>query len=237
MIMYGDFAGFYDLIYNFLDYEKTAKKIKKLIKKHKKVKGNKLLDVACGTGRHLSFLKNVFECTGIDISNEMLDLAREKYNGIRFLQANMVNFDLNEKFDAIICLFSSIGYVRTYENLKKTVHNFANHLKPGGVLIIEPWLTKSIAIDGLASMDTYSSENIKIARQSVSKIEGDIIRFDMHYLVAKKGEDVTYFKDRHELGLFDTDQTVKIMQNAGFETKFLKKGLEVKRGLFIGIKK
>jgi ubiquinone/menaquinone biosynthesis C-methylase UbiE len=235
--MYGDFAGFYDLIYNFLDYEKTAKKIKKLIKKHKKVKGNKLLDVACGTGRHLSFLKNVFECTGIDISNEMLDLAREKYNGIRFLQANMVNFDLNEKFDAIICLFSSIGYVRTYENLKKTVHNFANHLKPGGVLIIEPWLTKSIAIDGLASMDTYSSENIKIARQSVSKIEGDIIRFDMHYLVAKKGEDVTYFKDRHELGLFDTDQTVKIMQNAGFETKFLKKGLEVKRGLFIGIKK
>jgi ubiquinone/menaquinone biosynthesis C-methylase UbiE len=235
--MYGDFAGFYDLIYNFLDYEKTAKKIKKLIKKHKKVKGNKLLDVACGTGRHLSFLKNVFEWTGIDISNEMLDLAREKYNGIRFLQANMVNFDLNEKFDAIICLFSSIGYVRTYENLKKTVHNFANHLKPGGVLIIEPWLTKSIAIDGLASMDTYSSENIKIARQSVSKIEGDIIRFDMHYLVAKKGEDVTYFKDRHELGLFDTDQTVKIMQNAGFETKFLKKGLEVKRGLFIGIKK
>jgi ubiquinone/menaquinone biosynthesis C-methylase UbiE len=235
--MYGDFAGFYDLIYNFLDYEKTAKKIKKLIKKHKKVKGNKLLDVACGTGRHLSFLKNVFECTGIDISNEMLDLAREKYNGIRFLQANMVNFDLNEKFDAIICLFSSIGYVRTYENLKKTVHNFASHLKPGGVLIIEPWLTKSIAIDGLASMDTYSSENIKIARQSVSKIEGDIIRFDMHYLVAKKGEDVTYFKDRHELGLFDTDQTVKIMQNAGFETKFLNKGLEVKRGLFIGIKK
>jgi ubiquinone/menaquinone biosynthesis C-methylase UbiE len=235
--MYGDFADIYDLIYSNLDYKKSAKKVKKLIKKHKKVKGNKLLDVACGTGKHLSFLKNEFDCTGIDISNEMLDLAREKYNGIRFLQADMVNFDLNEKFDAIICLFSSIGYVRTHENLKKTLHNFVNHLKPGGVLIMEPWLTKSIAIDGLASMDTYSSENIKIARQSVSKIEGDIIRFDMHYLVAKKGEDVTYIKDRHELGLFDIDQTVKIMQSAGFETRFLKKGLEVKRGLFIGIKK
>ena len=234
--MYGDFAEIYDLIYTFLDYKKSAKKVKKLITKHKKVKGNKLLDVACGTGKHLGFLKSEFECTGIDISNEMLDVARKKYDGIRFLQADMVNFDLNEKFDAIICLFSSIGYVKTYENLKKTIINFSNHLKLGGVVIIEPWLTKSVAIDGFASMNTYNSDEIKIARQSVSKIDGDISRFEMHYLVAKKGDKVSYFKDIHELGLFDVAKTLEIMKDAGLDTKYLKKGLETRRGLFIGTK-
>ena len=236
MIMYGDYADVYDLIYNFLDYKKTAKKVKKLIKKHKKVKGNKLLDVGCGTGKHLSFLKNEFDCTGIDINKEMLNIARKNYDGIRFLQADMVNLDLNEKFDAIICLFSSIGYVKTYENLKKTITNFSNHLELGGVVIIEPWLTKSIAIDGLASMETYASDEIKIARQSVSEIDGDISRFEMHYLVAKKNEKVNYFKDMHELGLFDIDKTLEIMKNAGLDSKFMEKGLETKRGLFIGIK-
>jgi ubiquinone/menaquinone biosynthesis C-methylase UbiE len=234
--MYGDFADVYDLIYAFLDYRKTAKKVKKLIKKHKKVKGTKLLDVGCGTGKHLSFLKNEFECTGIDISNEMLDVARKNYNGIRFLQADMVNFNLNEKFDAIICLFSSIGYVKTYENLKKTITNFSNHLEPGGIVIIEPWLTKSVAIDGLASMTTYDSDEIKIARQSVSEIDGDVSRFEMHYLVARKGDKVSYFKDMHELGLFGVEKTLEIMNNAGLNSKFLNKGLEAKRGLFIGIK-
>jgi ubiquinone/menaquinone biosynthesis C-methylase UbiE len=234
--MYGDFADVYDLIYSFLDYKKSAKKVKKLIKKRKRVKGNKLLDVGCGTGKHLSFFKNEFECTGIDISNQMLDVARKNYNGIRFIQADMVNFNLNEKFDAIICLFSSIGYVKTYENLKKTITNFSNHLEPGGIVIIEPWLTKSIAIDGLASMTTYDSDEIKIARQSVSEIDGDISRFEMHYLVARKGEKVSYFKDMHELGLFDVDKTLEMMKDAGLDAIFLKKGLETRRGLFIGIK-
>ncbi|MHA1749773.1 MAG: class I SAM-dependent DNA methyltransferase [Promethearchaeota archaeon] len=235
--MYDNFAEIYDLIYEFLDYEKTAKKIKKFILKNKRTEGNELLDIACGTGRHLKYLKKDFNCTGVDISDQMLDVARKNFTNIRFIQADMIELDLKEEFDAIICLFSSIGYVKTYENLKKTINNFANHLKPGGVVIIEPWLTKSNAIDGLASMTTYESDEIKIARQCVSKIEEDMTRFVMHYIIARKGEDVTYFKDSHELGLFDTDKTLRMMEEAGIDTKFLEKGLETERGLFVGIKK
>ncbi|MHA1702962.1 MAG: class I SAM-dependent DNA methyltransferase [Promethearchaeota archaeon] len=235
--MYDNFAEIYDLIYEFLDYEKTAKKIKKFILKNKRTEGNELLDIACGTGRHLKYLKKDFNCTGVDISDQMLDVARKNFTNIRFIQADMIELDLKEEFDAIICLFSSIGYVKTYENLKKTINNFANHLKPGGVVIIEPWLTKSNAIDGLASMTTYESDEIKIARQCVSKIEEDMTRFVMHYIIARKGEDVTYFKDSHELGLFDTDKTLRMMEEAGFHTNYIEKGLETERGLFVGIKK
>ncbi|MBY9003470.1 MAG: class I SAM-dependent methyltransferase [Candidatus Lokiarchaeota archaeon] len=235
--MYDNYAEIYDLIYEFLDYEKTAKKIKKLILKNKRTEVNTLLDIACGTGRHLHYLKKDFKCTGVDISDQMLDVARKNYPDIRFIQADMIELDLKEKFDAIICLFSSIGYVKTYENLEKTIINFANHLKQGGVVIIEPWLTKSNAIAGLASMTTYESDDIKIARQCVTKIAGDITPFEMHYMIAKKNEDVIYFKDHHELGLFDTDKTIQMMEEAGIETKYLDKGLETERGLFIGVKK
>ena len=53
----------------------------------------------------------------------------------------MISLDLNKKFDIITCLFSSIGYVKTYANLEKSITSFAKHLKIGGVVIIEPWFT------------------------------------------------------------------------------------------------
>jgi hypothetical protein len=58
----------------------------------------------------------------------------------------------------------------------------------------------------------------------------------MHYLVARKGEKVSYFKDMHELVLFDVDKTLEMMKDARLDSKYLKKGLETRRGLFIGIK-
>ena len=118
--MYDNFAEIYDLIYEFLDYEKTAKKIKKLILKNKRTEGNKLLDIACGTGLHLNYLKKDFKCTGVDISEQMLDVARKNYIDIRFIQADMIELDLKGEFDAIICLFSSIAVSYTHLTLPTT---------------------------------------------------------------------------------------------------------------------
>jgi hypothetical protein len=58
----------------------------------------------------------------------------------------------------------------------------------------------------------------------------------MHYLVAERGESVKHFVDRHELGLFEIDKTLMIMKKAGFQAKFLKKGLMKDRGLLVGVK-
>ncbi len=234
--MYKEFADIYDLIYSFKDYKKEVKKIKKLIKKYKSTDGSELLDVACGTGEHLQYLKDSFICTGVDINEGILNVAKKKVKGVIFKQADMVNFDLNNKFDVIISLFSSIGYVKTYDNLEKTIVNFANHLKQGGVLIIEPWFTKSNYWVGHPGMTTYDGEDIKIARLNSSKIEDDLSVMDMHYLIVEKNKDVKYFVDKHELGLFDTDKTLELMKKAGLKVEFLKDGLMKERGLFIGVK-
>ncbi len=67
----------------------------------------------------------------MDSSKEMLKVARKNVDAVTFLQGNMIKFDLKKTYDIITCLFSSIGYVKTYKNLRKTLSNFFNHLKDG----------------------------------------------------------------------------------------------------------
>ena len=141
--MYKDLAKYYDLLYSHLNYRKEAKLIEDLISKFKKSDGKDLLELGCGTGKHLKFIKNKFRCIGTDINLQMIEIAKKNVKGVKFQQADMTNLNLNRKFDVIISLFSSIGYVKTYENLEKTIKNISRHLKPGGFVIIEPWLTKA----------------------------------------------------------------------------------------------
>ena len=244
-LIYKEYAKYYDLIYSEKDYKKETNKIKQLISKYKKSNGKELLDVACGTGKHLKYLKSSFSCTGVDINKQMMDIAKKNVKGVTFKKANMITLNLNKKFDIITCLFSSIGYIKTYNNLRKTITNFYRHLRKGGVVIIHPWLTKSTFKVGLPWLDTYNKKHIKIARLSIPKIKDNLSIIDFHYLVAEKNKDVKYFKGRHELGFFDIDKTLKIMRESGFKVKFLKKGFDTNdtkcrnikgRGIYIGIK-
>lgn len=234
--MYKELAKYYDLIYSWKDYKKEANQLKKLIKKYKNSDGNKLLDVGCGTGKHLEYFKEIFSCTGIDLNEEMINVAKGNISGVDFKSADMISFDLNAKFDVITCLFSSIGYVKTYDYLEKTILNFEKHLKSGGIVIIEPWFTKSSYWVGVPGMTTYDGEDVKIARVNTTSLQDNISIMEMHYLIAEKNKNVIYFVDKHELGLFETDKFLEIMNNAGLKSNFLKNGLMKDRGLFIGIK-
>ena len=235
-MLYRDLAKYYDKIYQWKDYTEETNKIKQLIKQHKTTQENTLLEVGCGTGHHIQNLKDVYKCTGLDINKEILEVAREKHPDTEFIQADMITMDLGRQFDVITCLFSSIGYVKTYSNLEKTLDAFYNHLNSGGVAIIEPWFTKDIFSAGFPSLDVYEDDNLKIARGCVSEVEDYVSILDMHYLVVERGKKVKHFVDRHELGLFDIEKTLEIMKHVGFEALYLPDGLMKDRGLYIGNK-
>jgi len=235
-MLYCDLAQYYDLLYSQKDYAGEAIKLKKLVAKYKQSQGNELLDVACGTGHHIKHLKDQFQCIGIDISQAILNVAKRNVPNAKFLTADMTTINLGKTFDVITCLFSSIGYVKTVPKLRKTIHNFARHLKTGGIVIIEPWFTKATYHTGSAHMTTYDGEKVKIARLAVSQLKGNLSIIDMHYLIAEQDKPVKRFVDRHELGLFETDQTLQILKEAGLKPRFVKNGLLRDRGLFIGVK-
>lgn len=236
-ILYSDLARYYDLIYSWKDYEKESNRIKELISKYKQSTGNELLDVACGTGLHLKYLKDSFVCTGIDLNGRMLDIARKTVKGVAFKEADMTRLNLNKKFDVITCLFGSIGYLKTDSNLKKTIHNLVNHLKVGGIIILESWVNRANYKPGYLHMTTYDGEDVKIARLSVSKINRNRAIVEFHYLIAERNKDVEYFVDRHELGIFETEKVVESMRRAGLDVKLLPNRLSKGREIYLGIRK
>ncbi len=148
-----------------------------------------------------------------------------------------IDFNLNKKFDVILCLFSSIGYVKTYFNLEKTLRNFYNHLNPKGIAIIESRFTNANYKADSPQALLYDGEDVKIARLDVAKKKGNIAIMNLHFLVAEQNKGTRHFVDRHELGLFEKENTLRIIKRVGFRPLILRKGALSDRNAYIGIKK
>lgn len=236
-LLHNNLAKYYDKVYSFRDYLDEAVRLQNLIIKYLESGGNSLLDVACGTGLHLRYLKDDFSCTGVDVSKSMLKIARKNLKGVTFKEADMITLRLGKQFDVIVCLFSSIGYVKTVARLEKTIWNFSKHLKKGGLALIEPSHAKSAYVNGEPRITTYDGREAKIARINYTNFRQATAVLNMHILVAERGKDAKYYIDKHELGLFGINSTLRIMKAAGLKSKYLKNGLMPGREIFVCIKK
>ena len=236
-LIHNQLAKYYDRFYSFKDYLDEAVRLQNLIIRYLKSEGNSLLDVGCGTGLHLKHMKDDFSCTGVDVSKSMLKIARKNAKGVTFKEADMKTLKLGKQFYIIVCLLSSIGYVKTVTSLEKTIQNFSKHLKKGGLALIEPSYAKSAYVNGEPRITTYNGKDAKIARVNFTKLRQATAVLNMHILIAERGKDAKYFVDKHELGLFGINNTLKVMKAAGLKSKYLKNGLMPGRELFVGIKK
>src|SRR5262245_18750954 len=134
----------YDAIYAWKDYKKEAARLVEVVAAHKTSPGNDLLDVACGTGGHFPHRGDAFRIEGLDLDPGMLAAARAKHPGVPLHQGDMIDFDLGRQFDVVASLFSSIGYTLTPERMGRAVRNMARHVRPGGVLLVDPYLSPQI---------------------------------------------------------------------------------------------
>ncbi|MBN3037545.1 MAG: class I SAM-dependent methyltransferase, partial [Candidatus Diapherotrites archaeon] len=102
--------------------------------------GKRVLDCACGTGRWSVLLaKDCFEVTGIDLTVEMLDVARKRSSKPRFLLRDMLSYRSNKRFDVVLCGASSIMHLHSRKKTLQALRNFHENLEPGGVLIFDVW--------------------------------------------------------------------------------------------------
>ena len=234
--MFTKAAAFYDAIYAAMgkDYAGEAQRLHELIQQYKRCPGNTLLDVACGTGRHPAFLQQWYDVEGLDLDDAMLAIARRRCPDVVFHQADMVDFDLGRQFDVIVCLFSSIGYVKTVPRLRQALQTMGRHLRPGGVVIIEPWLTPETYQAGTIHAQFVNQPDLKLARMNISAVEDGVSVLNFHYLVATP-EGIKHFTERHELGLFSHDDYLAAFRASGLEVVYDPEGL-TGRGLYIGIR-
>jgi len=229
-------AAFYDAIYaaKGKDYQKEAAQIHEVIERHKRSKGNRLLDVGCGTGGHFPFLSEWYKVEGLDLDGHMLAVAKKRFSDTPFHQGDMVNFSLENQFDAVTCLFSAIGYVKTVDRMQAAIVNMAKHVKPGGVLVVEPWFSPDQWTAGRPSAAFVDKPDLKIARVNISELEDNVSIIKFHFLVATSGK-VEDFTELHELGLFTREQYLQGFEMAGMKVEYDPQGI-TGRGLYIGLK-
>lgn len=227
-------AALYDAIYSWKNYADETEKIHALIQKHKGSPGNALLDVGCGTGAHITHLKKFYTAEGLDLDDQLLEVARQRHPGTTFHYGDMAGFNLNRTYDVIVSLFSAIGYVKTVARLNQTLHTLARHLAPGGVILIEPWFTPDVFKVGTPHATIINEPDLKIARMNVSQIEGNVSILDFHYLVAT-AQGVEYFTEHHELGMFTREEFAFAFQQANLKMIYDEQGVDG-RGLYVGTK-
>lgn len=176
-----------------------------------------LLDVACGTGLHLQHLRSRFECEGIDLDDGMLAIARERCPDVPLHVGDMTGFDLGRTFDAVICLFSSIGYARTRDGLAKAAASFARHLAPGGTALVETWLTPEMLTPGHVGTLSVDLPDLKMFRMSHAELVDGCSRFEFQYLIGTPSG-IEHQVETHVMGLFTWDDYREAFERAGLET-------------------
>jgi SAM-dependent methyltransferase len=221
--VYEKSARIYDLLYvgiGLKDYQAETAELDRLIKEACPT-ARTLLDVACGTGAHLAELSRRYEVEGADLSPAMLAVARERLPGVPLHQADMRTLDLGRRFDAVICLFSSIGYVTDPSAMRSTVARLAAHVAPGGVLILDGWVRPDEWRESFRpEPDIAHDEGMLVVRLAHARREGNVTAMDMHHLV-QTAEGIEYFVERHRLALTPTADYVSAVESAGLAARVI----------------
>ena len=152
MSQYKYFASVYDRMMDNIPYESWKQYLLELFYRYNVSPGAAITELGCGTGRMTRLLsEDGFDMTGIDLSEEMLEIARkngaskavnntQKYelkSGIKYLHQDMRELSLPDKQDAIISICDSMNYLLFVDDLYKTMSAVKSNLKPDGVFIFD----------------------------------------------------------------------------------------------------
>jgi SAM-dependent methyltransferase len=206
----GRHAEHYDLFYADKPYADEAALVDSCLRKYGDRPGQRLLELACGTGRHaVEFARLGYDVAALDWSPEMLRCAVQRAENsnarIEFQRADMRTFDLlPRQFDAAVCLFDSLGYVQTNEAVLQVLRNVVRHLRPGGLFVFEFW-------HAAAMLRGY--DPVRVRRWQRPK--GELVRISETTLhCARQTCDVRY--TIHELRVDGSHQTLQETQTNRF---------------------
>jgi SAM-dependent methyltransferase len=231
--MFSASAEFYDLIYStFKDYLGETAQIAALLRRINP-SCRTVLDVACGTGEHARLLAALgFAVDGVDLDPAFVGIAARKHPAGRFLSADMSDFELPHRYDAVLCLFSSIGYLKTLDRVTRALVCFREHLAPGGVIVVEPWFPPGVLDTQRVARNTGEANGVRVSRVSRVEVDGRVSRLNFDYEI-EDAAGIRHAHEVHELGLFTTAEMMQAFRDAGLVADHDPKGLSDNRGLFV----
>jgi dTDP-3-amino-3,6-dideoxy-alpha-D-glucopyranose N,N-dimethyltransferase/dTDP-3-amino-3,4,6-trideoxy-alpha-D-glucopyranose N,N-dimethyltransferase/N-methyltransferase len=213
---FGRSSVVYDVLYAAAgkDYAAEAAELHRMIQELRP--GSRtLLDVACGTGMHLRYLADAYEVAGVDRSAHMLAEAAALLPGVPLVEADMRDFDVGRRFDAVTCLFSAIGYMSSTDDLDEAVRSMARHLNDRGVLVIDGWVRPEAWRDP-GSVQALSGHQHGTAAARVIRSYRDDRRttLELHLLIGTT-TGVEHLSETHTLTLFSDREYRAALEGAG----------------------
>ncbi len=195
----------------------------------------RVLEIGCGPGLRLMVLqqwRGKYLPEGLDRDPELLRLARKRVPDVPLHQGDMRDFRLEGKFAAVLCLFGMIGYLRTTAEMTKALLRMHEHLAPGGVLLLEPWLSAEQVTDGHVKADRAVRPGLTVQRMNFSRVIGNRSLIDIHYLIGDE-YGVRHVQEKKMLTMFTDEEYRMALRDAGFGNVALEAYGPQGRGLYV----
>lgn len=132
-------SPYYHLLYNHRDYSEAEYFITQLFAFLSPQKNSKILDLACGKGRHALQIHQLGnDVLGVDLSPKSIKAANKmKEEGLSFETGDMRELHYTSHFDIVVNLFTSFGYFQQEGDNVKVINSIAKALKPKGTLVLD----------------------------------------------------------------------------------------------------
>ena len=238
MTVFGTYSRYYNLLYRDKDYVGEAEHVHRLIQRH--FSGARtILDLGCGTGRHdLLLAEKGYGMTGIDMSEEMLAVAKKRIEIKSEIESNAQSksqsilnpvFEkgdirtvrLERTFDVVISLFHVMSYQTTNDDLAAAFATVRRHLKPGGIFIFDCWYGPAVLLDRPAvRVKRLEDEAITVTRiaEPVMHPNENVVDVNYHVFVRDKANgEVEELKETHRMRYLFSPEIDLFLKGAGMK--------------------
>ena len=161
------YSRYYNLLYKDKNYKEEFDYLIGIINKYGNKDSRTVLDIGCGTGKHLKFFKEIgYDASGVDLSENMIKEAKiylSQDDGLFCCGAS--EFKINKKFDVIVSLFHVMSYQVSSAELRNVFFNVKEHLADGGLFIFDFWYGPAVLTDPpVVTIKRLEEDEIKIVR-------------------------------------------------------------------------
>ena len=214
---YGELAWLEPVIAPPQDFVEESTVFCRAIRENAQFEVNTLLHLACGAGINDYTFKKHFAVTGVDISEGMLNVARELNPEVSYIHGDMRSVRLGRLFDAV-AIPDSIGYMQTVEELRRVLITVNEHLRPGGVLLIVANIAEHFQSNNFIYSRTKGDLDVTIFENNYWPAGSSTYEAVLVYLV-RRGSSLEIHTDKHVLGVFRLQAWLELFGEFGFEVK------------------
>lgn len=212
MEQYHEFSQYYDELTLDQPYDAWLDIVKSIVRNKVSI-----LDIGCGTGSLTHQLTQLGSVTGMDLSPDMLAIASQKSNEVRWIEGDMSQFDLGQTFDVITIFCDSLNYLDNLEAVNDTFRQVYNHLKDDGIFIFD--VHTIYKMQTLFNNQSYidETEHVFLGWDAVA---GDEPNSVWHYMTFfEKQNDGRYhrFDEEHYQQTYSEEEYKEMLHAAGFK--------------------